>query len=137
MANQDTTLILRAIDSVRAEVTAAEGRVCDEVSAVERRLNDKIDELKRAHGDLDSEASELKLKIAAIEARGGSSLKRDGVMVGGSGALMAAVIALINWLTSAPPPRAERVRDRDRDRPVVAAPAPAAGVAPVEAPRAP
>lgn len=136
MANQDTALILRAIDSVRAEVTAAEGRVCDEVCAVERRLNDKIDELKRAHGDLDSEASELKLKVAAIEARGGgSSLKRDSAMVGGSGALMAAVIALIQWLTSTPPPRAERSRERDRDRPVLAAPAPAAGVAPVQVPQ--
>lgn len=119
MANQDTTLILRAIDSVRAEVTAAEGRVRAEVTAAESRLNDKIDELKRAHGDLDTETSDLKLKVAALEARGGSSLKRDGAMVGGSGALMAAIIALIQWLTATPTPRS----DRHRERPPISAPA--------------
>lgn len=133
MATQDTTLILRAIDSVRTEVTAAEHRVRDEVAAVEARLFEQLDELKRDRDAIESEVSDLRLKVATqAAAPAASSLKRDSAMVGGSSALMAALIALINWLTSAPPPRLERVRDRDRDRPVLATPAPAAGVAPVQ-----
>jgi hypothetical protein len=103
MATPDTALILNAIASVRAEVTAAEGRVRDEVGNVEARLFEQLAELKRDQDAVEEEVSELKLAAA----RGGApSMKRDGALVGGTGALTAALLALAQWLTVAPPPPA-------------------------------
>jgi len=99
----DTELIIREIDQLR------------------RDMRDGFDSLKRDHDELESEVSELKLQAARA---GGPSIKRDTALAGGSATVTAALLALVQWLTSTPPPRAERF-DRGRDRGALQAPAPA------------
>jgi hypothetical protein len=84
----DTELILRSIDDVKAEVRAVEGR-----------LNDKIEDLKQDVDARDSEVSDLKLQLARVPVAS-SSLKRDGSIAAGGGALVGAIVSLVNWLVS-------------------------------------
>lgn len=99
--------ILREIDHLRGDV------------------RDAIEEMRTQREAQDSEISELKLQVARMGS--GISIKRDSALAGGSATVTAALLALIQWLTSAPPPRAERPH---RERPAIAVPAP-------EVPRAP